>query len=205
MAATTQPAVSHSVTELEQNQELAQTVRAALRRYDPIRSSDSPIHVKSTEGTITLTGTVRTRTMKAMAETLARRVQGVTDVRNQLLTDTDIETTIALELALNEQLRPVDNTIRVKSILGAVYLAGDIAAETVEAAEELTELAETIAEDAPGVIRVINSIVARERGRVVAAAAEEEEEDGLSAEQEAKLAELRERRSVWAERAAAGG
>lgn len=204
MAATMRERTGSPTAQLH-DQELVQAIHRALYQYDPIRSSDSPIQVTSADGVVTLTGIVRSRTMKSMAETLTRRVRGVADVRNQLLTDTDIETTIALEIAMHERLREAGGAIRVKSILGAVYLAGDVAAETVEEAEELKELAEEIAENAPGVTQVINSVIARERGQVVTAAVEEEEAGGLSAEQEAKLAELRERRSVWAERTEAGG
>lgn len=189
-------------TEPGQNEDLIRAVHDALRRYDPIRSSDSPIHVAGSNGVVTLTGVVRSRTMKVMAEALARRVPGVAEVHNQLLTDTDIETAIALEMAMHARLREADNMIRVKSILGTVYLSGEIAAESAEAAEELKELAESIAEKTPGVVRAINSIVARERGQVVVTRAEEEVATGRSAEIEAKLAELRERRANWAERAA---
>ncbi|MFQ5854230.1 MAG: BON domain-containing protein [Anaerolineae bacterium] len=188
-----------------QDQELIQAVRRALQRYDPIRALDSPIDVTSLACVVTLTGVVRSRTMKTMAGTLSRRVPGVTDVRNQLLTDTDIETTLALELALNERLRQAGGVVRVKSILGTVYLTGDVTAESVEEAKELKELSENIAEKVPGVIRAINGIVPRERGQVMVAVATEEETAGRSAEVEAKLVELRERRANWAERAAASG
>lgn len=205
MAVSTQGRTGYPTTQLGQDQDLNQAVHAALQRYDPIRSSDSPINVASADDVVTLTGVVRSRTMKAMAETLARRVRGVADVRNQLLADTDIETAAALELAMNERLRQAGGIIRTKSILGTVYLAGDVAAESVEEAEELKELAENIAENVPGVIRAINGIVAREHGQVMVATAEEEVAAGPSAEVEAKLAELGERRANWAERAAVRG
>lgn len=194
-----------STARLNQNKELIRAVHKALHRYDPIRSSDSPIDVTGSDDTVTLTGVVRSRTMKVMAETLARRVPGVTNVRNQLLTDTDIETAVALELAMQDGLRQADSAVRVKSILGTVYLSGDIAAGSVGDAEELKKLAESVAKDVPGVSRVINGIVARERGQVLVAVAGAEQVGGPSAEAAAKLAELRERRAVWAERAGATG
>lgn len=204
MAATVPAKAEHATTRLGQNQALVQAVQEALQRYDPIRASDSPIHVASSDGVVTLTGVVRSRTMKTMAEALARRVPGVTNVRNELLTDTDIETTIALELAMNDQLRRAGN-IHVKSILGTVYLSGDVEAETVEEAEALKELGENIAESVAGVIRCVNGLVARERGQVMVAAAEEKVEAGRPAAAEARLAELRDRRAAWAQRAAARG
>ncbi len=185
------------------NEELIQQVEEALYRYDPIRSTDAPIRVSANaDGEVTLTGIVRTRTTKAMAETVARRVRGVTAVNNELVADTDIESSVALEFAMNERLRKAGGIIRVKSILGEVYLAGDVAADSVEEAEELKQLAEELAEGVPSVTHVINSIVARERGQAVTAVVEEEETGGLTAAQEAELLELRDRREVWAERAA---
>lgn len=148
---------------LEQNEPLIQAIHDTLQRYDPIRASDSPIHVATVNGVVTLTGVVRSRTMKVMAETLARRVAGVTEVENQLLTDTDIENAIALELAANRRLRQAGSAIRVKSILGAVYLSGDVAAESLEEAEALKSLAAGVAENTSGVIRIVNGIVARGR------------------------------------------
>ncbi len=202
MAATIQKKSDNPGTELGQNEALVQAVHEALRRYDPIRASDSPIHVAGSNGVVTLTGVVRSRTMKRMAEVLARRVPGVASVNNQLVTDTDIENKIALGLATNERLRNAGTNILVKSILGTVYLSGDVAAGSIEEAEELKELAENIAENVPGVIRSVNWIVTRERGQAVVAEAEVETKAGPSAEAEAKLAELRERRANWAERAA---
>jgi len=163
VAATIQEKTEHSTSGPGQNESLIQAVHDALRRYDPIRSSDSPIHVASSDGSVTLTGLVRSRPMKVMAEVLARRVPGVTGVENQLFTDTDIETAIAQELAMNERLCQAGGAIRVKSILGTVYLSGDVAAQSGEEAEELKDLAAGVAENTPGVIRVINDIVARGR------------------------------------------
>ncbi len=201
MAATIQKKSDNPGTEPGQNEALVQAVHEALRRYDPIRASDSPIHVAGSNGVVTLTGVVRSRTMKRMAEVLARRVPGVASVNNQLVTDTDIENKIALELATNERLRNAGTHILVKSILGTVYLSGEVAAGSIEEAEELKELAENVAENVPGVIRSVNWIVARERGQAVVAEAEAETKAGPSAEAEAKVAELRERRANWAERA----
>ncbi|MBS1252528.1 MAG: hypothetical protein MAG451_01568 [Anaerolineales bacterium] len=186
-----------------QDRELDLEVERALQRYDPIRSSGSPIQVSTENGVVTLTGLARSRTMKLMAEKMTCEMPGVADVRNQLLTDTDIASSVASEFATNERLRPAGGIIRVKSILGEVYLAGDVAADSVEEAEELRALAERLAEGTSGVTRVINSVVARERGQAVAAVTEEEEAGGLTAVQEADLDELRERRSAWSERAAA--
>lgn len=204
MAATTQKQDKLSTAAAAQNAPLAQAVYDVLLRYDPIRSSDSPIHVVTADGVVTLSGLVRTRTMKSMAEALTRRVPGVRDVQNELLTDTDIELAIALELGTNERLRRAGSNILVRSLLGTVYLSGDVEAPSLEEAQELKELAEEIAEGVPGVIRAVNAIVARERGHVAEAETTEAVEAGPSAEVAGKLAELRERRSNWAERATTG-
>ena len=163
MTASIQEKAELLTSKSEQNEPLIQAIHDTLQRYDPIRASDSPIHVATANGAVTLTGIVRSRTMKAMAGTLARRVAGVTEVENQLLTDTDIENAIALEMAANERLRQAGGAIRVKSILGTVYLSGDVTAESLEEGEDLKGLAASVAENTPGVIRVINNIVARGR------------------------------------------
>lgn len=188
-------------TQTEADRDVCAAVQAALYRYDPIRTSDSKIDAVCAEGVVTLIGVVRSRVMKVMAVRVARQVPGVVEVNDELLTDTDIEGAIALAFALDEELRRAGGIIRVKSILGVVYLAGDVAADSVERAEVLREHAAEIAAAVPGVVTVISSVVARERGQAVVAATDEEEAGGLSAAQEAALAELRERRQIWAERA----
>ncbi len=200
MAAT--QSIDVPTVESRRDEELSARVHEALQRYDPIRTSDSPIQVICSDGLVTLRGVTRTRPMKRMAEVLARRVPGVREVRNELVSDTDLETEVALELGMNERLRKAGGRIRVKSILGVLYLEGDIAAETLEEAEELKALAEEIAGKVEGVIRVVSFLTIREEGREVTTAAEEPTATaGPSAEVEAKLAELRERRQTWAERA----
>ncbi|MFQ5340206.1 MAG: BON domain-containing protein [Anaerolineae bacterium] len=189
MTATIQEKAELLTSRSEQNEPLIQAIHDTLQRYDPIRASDSPIHVATANGAVTLTGIVRSRTMKAMAGTLARRVAGVTEVENQLLTDTDIENAIALEMATNERLRQAGGTIWVKSILGTVYLSGDVTAESLEDGEDLKGLAEGIAEETSGVIRTINAIVVRERGQVMAAEAGNEGTAVLSAEDQVDLVE----------------
>jgi osmotically-inducible protein OsmY len=182
---------------------LCAAVQAALYRYDPIRTSDSEINAVCADGVVTLAGVVRSRVMKIMAVQVARQVPGVVDVKDKILSDTDIEAAIALAFAQDDDLRQAGGIIRVKSILGVVYLAGDVAAESLERAEVLREYAAELAAAAPGVVRVINGVAARERGQAVVAVAEQEDTGGLSAAQEAELAELRERRGIWAERAGA--
>lgn len=203
MTVTVEDRMTPLEAQAEADRGVCAAVEAALDRYDPIRTSDSEIDAVCTEGVVTLTGVVRSRVMKIIAARIARQVPGVVEVKDELLTDTDIEAAIALAFAADDALRQAGGIIRVKSILGVVYLAGDVAAESMERAEVLREHAAELAQAAPGVASVINSIVARERGQAVVAAADEEDTGGLSAAQEAELAELRERRQIWAERAGA--
>jgi len=177
-------------------------VREALLQYDPIRTSDSPIEVTCNDGLVTLSGVTRSRPMKHMAEILARQVPGVREVRNELVTDPDIEASAALALGMDEHLRKAGGRIRVKSILGVLYLEGDVAAATLEEAEALKERAEEIAEQVEGVIRVVSFLRAREAGEEAAVTGKQagEATEG-SVDLEAKVATLRERRRVWAERA----
>jgi osmotically-inducible protein OsmY len=189
----------------ERNQALNRAVHDALFRYDPLRSSLPGIQVMSSEGNVTLSGLVRSRMMKAMAATLAGRVPGVAGVQYQLLTDADIETAVALEMAGHAGLRKADGAVRVKSIMGTVYLMGDIGVESVAEAESLKQQAERIAQGVAGVLKVVNSVVARERGQVVVATTEAGASGGPSGAVAARLAELRERRANWSERAGVAG
>lgn len=163
-----------STRESGKDEELSVAVHEALLRYDPIRTSDSPIEVTCDDGVVTLSGVARSRPMRTMAELLARRVPGVREVHNELFTDTDIEATVALELGMNKRLRKAGGRIRVKSILGVLYLEGEVVANTAEEAEELKELAAEIAEKVQGVVRVISFLTARERRQVTTTAVEEE-------------------------------
>ena len=196
---TVTPSTQASTRDRRRDEELSLAVREALLHYDPIRSSDSPIHVTCDDGLVILSGVTRSRPMKRMAEVLARQVPGVREVRNELVTDTDIEAAAALALGMDEHLRKAGGRIRVKSILGVLYLEGDVAAATLEEAEELRTRAEEIAEQVKGVIRVVNFLRAHEVGDEVVTGEEPAAATAAgSADVEAKLATLRERRRVWA-------
>ena len=158
------PSVQTSTKDRQRDEELSLAVREALQHYDPIRTSDSPIHVTCNDGLVILSGVTRTRPMKRMAELLARQVPGVREVRNELVADTDIETAAALALGMDEELRKAGGRIRVKSILGVLYLEGEVTAATLEEAEALKARAEELAEQVEGVIRVVNFLKAREAG-----------------------------------------
>ena len=187
----------------EMNQALSEAVREALFRYEPIRGSDVSIVINSVNGAVTLSGAVRSRIMKSMAERLVRTVPNVKAVDNQLVADAELETSVALALAMNAGLRAAGGGIHVKALLGTVYLTGDIASDSVAEAEQLKGTAGELTAGMAGVAHVVNGVLARERGQAMASSSQVDDAGGPSAEVAAKLAELRERRDNWVQRATA--
>ena len=73
-------------------------------------------------GVVSLQGNVRTRSAVAEAETVARGVSGVSEVRNSLLSDWDLEMRVASFLAAQEP--NLSSEIAVHTHLGTVMLEG---------------------------------------------------------------------------------
>ncbi|MFQ6059476.1 MAG: BON domain-containing protein [Anaerolineae bacterium] len=134
------------------DRELCTAVEEALRRYDPLRHSGSPITVISHDGTVELTGVVPSQAIKLVAADLARRVPGVREVRNHLISDTEIEIQAAQALAQDDRTRLASNPILVRSMLGVLYLRGTVASPEAKAA--VTEIVRGI----EGVREVVNQI-----------------------------------------------
>lgn len=132
---------------------LRQSVEHVLRQYDPIRTGDTAIHVDVTNGTVVLRGYVRTDNMKFVAEELAGRVKGVSEIRNDLVSDSALE--VAIALAIEEKdggwLAPLPVQVRV--VKGSAMLRGAVPSEGAK--EEI----EHIVLQAPHVLDVHNLLV----------------------------------------------
>ncbi|MER3469191.1 MAG: hypothetical protein C4314_04385, partial [Thermoflexus sp.] len=74
-------------------------VEERLYRYDPLRVNFHLIRVDAVDGRVVLSGVVPSTAMKRMAEMLARAVPGVREVRNELISDPEIEADLGLRLA----------------------------------------------------------------------------------------------------------
>jgi hypothetical protein len=83
----------------QQNNNLAIAVREKLMQYAPLRLPVNDLQVGALNGTVTLSGRVRSQAIKTTAEELARKVRGVSAVENRLVADTDVEVAVAQALA----------------------------------------------------------------------------------------------------------
>ncbi len=145
---------NHHLTDAQtmKEQELALAVRDALTRYTPLHIWDDQVQVTVRGDTVTLSGLVRTGTAKEIAGNLAREVQGVAQVDNQLVVDAETEIAVAQALAADTRLAQSFPGILVGVVFGVVYLKG-----TVPTLQDKTR-ANQIALAVPGVRRVSNEL-----------------------------------------------
>lgn len=132
---------------------LATAVQDALNQYTPIRVWENNIQVSAQGGTVVLSGSVRSVTMKEIADERARGVKGVSAVQNQLVVDAEIETAVAQALAADARTRAGFPGILVGVVFGVVYLKGNVA--SAEMKNAATEIASRVA----GVRRVSNELL----------------------------------------------
>ncbi len=102
------------------------------------------------DGVVRLTGQVKDVAARRFAEIVARRVEGVIDVENEITTDTGVVARVTA--ALLEDPRTRLHTIEVSSEHGVVTLSGTVPSEEVKRA------AEEIARQQKGVVSVINAL-----------------------------------------------
>jgi osmotically-inducible protein OsmY len=132
--------------------ELLYRVSASIDRYEPIRASGSRIQVASRQGSVVLTGRVRSLPLKIMAERLGASATEGRPLVSELIADPDVGLAVATALALDPRtsLAPV----YVECSLGVVRLCGPVpTASMVEAATE-------VARSVPGVVDVRNELAA---------------------------------------------
>ncbi len=139
------------LTEGPMDMKLARAVTEALWRSEPIRAMDlDRIQVLARGGVVVLRGIVASQAHSFVAAQLARRVPGVKDVVNELVTDEQLERRVALSLAATERTR--DLRLAVNAERGVVTLYG-AASNLLDA-----ELARSIAVAVPGVVGVESRI-----------------------------------------------
>jgi osmotically-inducible protein OsmY len=134
-------------------------IMASLRSYAPLHATKPRLRVEVIDGAVTLSGVVRGGGQRGMAERLAASVEGVTAVHNHLLDDSKIEGVIAQALANNPATRISTTTVRIKSFNGVVTLMGPVFRQSQKMA------AETVTENIPGVIKVVNRLVVVSNGK----------------------------------------
>lgn len=144
--------VKQRIRATQRDRDLEARVNQALWSYSPLRESRCPIIVIARGEMVELTGTVRTELMKSMALRLAGAVPGVSKVQDNLMSDESLEQEIHQHLAQNPSTPLSANELTVRSVLGAVYLGGQV--ESVKVKEEVGQIASQV----PGVQMVINGL-----------------------------------------------
>ncbi len=136
--------------------ELEEAAREALLRYGTLRIWGHALRIEAANGVLTLSGHVRTRVSKETAERVVRQVKGVTNVKNELFVDTDLEVGVAEALAHDPRTVKGFPGILVGSGFGEIFLKGAVASQEIKSA------AGEIAAKVPGVRAVTNELVAPE-------------------------------------------
>ncbi len=138
-------------------EELRERVYQVLNHeYPPFRELLLPIDVKVDGGIITLEGWVRTPAMKHVATLLTKEIPGVKNVENNLFVDDELERAVALALEQEPSLEDDFPGIHVDVLAGIVTLWGEVTSEVER------QKAEEIAQQVPGVRKVINDLKTKE-------------------------------------------
>lgn len=196
-----EPKLEHPSERLTRN--LSAEVEGALWAYDPIRQAGGMIGVVTDDaGAVELSGVVPSRAIAEIAEYIATGVPGVTSVSSMLVSDTELQSDVAMAIADDPSVAVSTDSITICSRLGLVYLGGEVAAPELADAEAAVERAGELVLAVPGVRDVVNQIVAAEGEAETPtdAAAAAEGDSGPSPEEAARA----ERLSIWRERASNG-
>jgi osmotically-inducible protein OsmY len=144
--------VNQRIRIAQRDRDLEARVNQALWSYSPLRESRCPIIVIARAEVVELTGTVRTERMKRTVLRLAEAVPGVRKVQDNLVSDESLEQEIRQRLIRNTSTHSSANKVTVHSVLGAVYLKGQVESAMVK--EEVGRIASQV----PGAQMVINEL-----------------------------------------------
>jgi hyperosmotically inducible protein len=138
------------------------TAKTKIALYADDRVSGSDVNVDTQNGTVTLRGKVATTDQKRAAEEVARTVDGVTTVRNDLQVvstterkvvnaeDKDLKNAVQSRIKQDARLKSADIDVRVDA--GVVTLTGDV--KDLGARARASEVARSV----PGVRAVKNEL-----------------------------------------------
>jgi osmotically-inducible protein OsmY len=139
--------------EREADKRLFLELRRRLWDYEPLRASHPDLDLEVTHGMVLVRGRVRTLAMKEIVGYLCQRREGVTAVRNQLISDAEVEREVADALAADPELGPL--CLRVDARNGVATLSGDLPRPELEARSV------EVARSAPNVVDVMSELVVR--------------------------------------------
>lgn len=141
-------------------------VKGALTFHKHVSAKDTEVHTQN--GVVTLSGRADSEAQKQLTGDYARNVEGVTEVRNELVTpkipvphrslgqkvdDSSITAQIKIALVFHKSTHPVDTKVTTKN--GVVTLRGEAHNEVEK------ELVTKLAEDTEGVTRVRNRMTVK--------------------------------------------
>jgi osmotically-inducible protein OsmY len=128
-------------------------IAAALDRVTIINESDPRLDVVVEEGVVSIRGNVLTDTIRDAVMYTAARVPGVKKVIDRVMSDTEIEMTMAGKLAAEPVIKASWINLTASSYLGIVTLSGKVDSDAAK------EAAGRVAGEMPGVSEVINALV----------------------------------------------
>ncbi|MFN8483256.1 MAG: BON domain-containing protein [Anaerolineae bacterium] len=144
--------IPHPTEMLEIDDQTRSDIIQRLHNHQALRQAHDSIGVAFADGVATLSGIVRTPVHVELAVTTAQATPGVKAVRNELLTDTDIELDAANRLALDPRLRLTTDQVSIASLHGSLLLSGRC--DTAEQKAAALEIATYV----PGVVEVVDGL-----------------------------------------------
>lgn len=144
--------IPHPTEMLEIDDQTRSAIIERLHNHQALRQSRDSINVAFADSVVTLSGIVRTPVHIELALTTARTTPGVKDVRNDLLSDTEIELDAANRLALDPRTSLTTDQVTIASLHGSLLLTGrcDTAEQKAAALEMGTQV--------PGVVEVVDGL-----------------------------------------------
>lgn len=130
-------------------EDLLNRISERLWAYDPVRTRDLPLDLSlSEDGTLTLAGYAPTLTIKEAILDIAGSIKGVTEVKDEIFADPNLEMAIAQALFEDEATKHIPpGTVQVFAQVGDVVLVGDLKQQDRAAVRR-------VAESVPGVRQV---------------------------------------------------
>lgn len=139
--------------------DLEREANEALFNYPRLRVDLGGMRVRAIDGTVYLLGHVSSDLNSHIAQDQLAGIAGLGEVKNDLVTDTDLAANVAAALAQDPRTR--GQHIGVYPDLGTINLRG------VVRAPEAREAAQMVAGGVPGVARVVNELTVRPDAAVV--------------------------------------
>jgi osmotically-inducible protein OsmY len=138
---------------------LIMAVRDALGSYTPIRILGESVEIDARDGTVVLSGVVRSHASRETAGQIVSLIRGVKAVENKLVVDAEVELAVAQALAADPRTQVAFPGILVGVVFGVVDLKGQVASAEIKTA------ANQVASKVSGVRSVSNELATLEDGK----------------------------------------